>query len=89
MQNSCLNCQENKVSGRSKKVFEALTAAKANGCKTFGLLCCDGGDIGSMVDINLTVPVMETSNILEAHETIIHIGCDLSEKILFGTAVQG
>ena len=41
------------------------------------------GDIGAMVDLNLTVPSSETPRIQEAHLVVIHILCDLVEKGLF------
>lgn len=48
------------TSGKSNNVFHALTAANQIGCKTIGLLGRDGGNIGSIVDVNLTVPVEYT-----------------------------
>jgi len=72
------------TSGHSNNVFHALTAANEIGCKTVGLLGRDGGNIAGILDINLTVPVQETPRIQEAHGTIIHILCDLTEKQLFG-----
>lgn len=71
------------TSGRSNNVFHALTAANTLGCKTIGLLGRDGGNIGGIVDLNLTVSVTETPHIQEAHVAIIHIICDLVEKALF------
>lgn len=71
------------TSGHSRNVLSALQVARAIGCLTVGLLGRDGGDIGKMVDFNLTVPAMETPHIQEAHLTIIHILCDLVEKQLF------
>ncbi|HEY7744870.1 MAG TPA: D-sedoheptulose 7-phosphate isomerase [Desulfuromonadales bacterium] len=71
------------TSGCSNNVFQALMAANSMGCKTIGLLGRDGGNIGGIVDLNLTVPVMETPHIQEAHVAIIHILCDLVEKTLF------
>lgn len=67
------------TSGHSNNVFHALTAANEIGCKTIGLLGRDGGNIGGIVDLNITVPVQETPFIQEAHLAIIHILCDLVE----------
>jgi D-sedoheptulose 7-phosphate isomerase len=55
------------TSGHSNNVFHALMAANSIGCKTIGLLGRDGGNIGGIVDLNLTVPVVETPHIQEAH----------------------
>lgn len=68
------------TSGHSNNVFHALTRANEIGCKTVGLLGRDGGNIGGIVDINLTIPVQETPFIQEAHLTIIHLLCDLVER---------
>jgi D-sedoheptulose 7-phosphate isomerase len=72
------------TSGNSLNIKRALEVGKSSGAKTVGLLGRDGGEIGSMVDTNLTVPSDETPRIQEAHLCIIHILCDLIEKGLFG-----
>lgn len=71
------------TSGRSENVRRAMITARGIGCKTVGLLGKDGGDIAGIVDVNLTVPVMETPHIQEAHAMIIHIVCDLVEHTMF------
>jgi len=77
------------TSGRSGNVRRALVAAREIGCKTVGLLGKDGGDIAGIVDLNLTIPAMETPHIQEAHAAIIHIVCDLVEKTLFAPPIEG
>lgn len=72
------------TSGLSNNVFHALTAANDIGCKTVGLLGCDGGSISGIVDISLTVSDQYVPHIQTAHGAIIHIVCDLVEKELFG-----
>ncbi|MFA5514962.1 MAG: D-sedoheptulose 7-phosphate isomerase [Desulfuromonadales bacterium] len=74
------------TSGHSNNVFYALTAANQLGCKTVGLLGRDGGNIGGIVDLNLTVPSQETPFIQEAHVTIIHILCLLAENAMAESA---
>jgi len=74
------------TSGHSNNVFHALTAANEVGCKTVGLLGRDGGNIGGIVDLNLTVREWETPRVQESHITMIHIVCDLVEKSLFADA---
>jgi len=71
------------TSGNSPNVFKALKTAKAVGARTVGLLGRDGGAIAGIVEINLTVRVMETPFVQEAHGAIIHILCDQVEKRLF------
>ncbi len=73
------------TSGHSLNVKQALAAGKALGARTIGLLGRDGGEIGPMVDLALTVPSVETPRIQEAHLVIIHILCDLVEKGLFAS----
>jgi D-sedoheptulose 7-phosphate isomerase len=77
------------TSGRSGNGRRALAAASEIGCKTVGLLGRDGGDIAGMVDLALTIPVMETPHIQEAHAAIIHVVCDLVEKALFAPPIEG
>jgi D-sedoheptulose 7-phosphate isomerase len=74
------------TSGHSNNVFHALTRANEIGCRTIGLLGRDGGNIGGIVDLALTVPVRETPHIQEAHLTIVHILCHLVEQELFTSA---
>ena len=72
------------TSGNSRNVKCALETGQALGVKTIGLLGCDGGVIGPVVDFNLTVPSTETPRVQEVHLFVIHILCDLIEKGLFG-----
>lgn len=72
------------TSGNSRNVLEAAEKAKELGCKTIGLLGCDGGRIGEVVDVPITVPCKVTPRIQEAHITIGHILCQLVEQELFG-----
>ena len=71
------------TSGNSLNVKCALEAGRDIGASTIGLLGCDGGEIGLIADLNLTVPSCEVPRIQEVHLIIIHILCDLVEKGLF------
>lgn len=73
------------TSGNSLNVRLALEAGQQLGARTVGLLGRDGGEIGPIVDLELTVPTQETPRVQEAHLVVIHILCDLVEKGLFGT----
>jgi D-sedoheptulose 7-phosphate isomerase len=73
------------TSGSSPNVRNAILLAAEMGCRTIGLLGRDGGDIRDRVEIDLTVPAVDTPRIQEGHITIIHIICDLVEKRLFGS----
>ncbi|AJE02854.1 D-sedoheptulose 7-phosphate isomerase [Geobacter pickeringii] len=71
------------TSGSSKNVNLALDLANERGCLTVGLLGRDGGTIKDLVDLELTVPTLDTPRVQEGHITLIHIVCDLVEKGLF------
>jgi D-sedoheptulose 7-phosphate isomerase len=71
------------TSGNSKNVLEGVEKAKELGCKTIGLLGCDGGRIADVADLALTVPCKSTPRIQESHITIGHILCGLIEEEIF------
>ena len=71
------------TSGNSKNVVRALEAGRTIGVTTIGLLGRDGGEIGKLVDLALTVPAFETPRIQEAQLFVIHTLCDLVEKNIF------
>ena len=70
------------TSGNSKNVENGLKTSKKLGAKTIGLLGNNGGKIGNIVDIAITVNSSSTDRIQEAHRTIYHIICDASEQII-------
>jgi D-sedoheptulose 7-phosphate isomerase len=61
------------TSGNSSNVIKAVKAAKKMDIITIGLLGNDGGKLGSIVDLPVTVPSNDTQRIQEAHITIGHI----------------
>ena len=71
------------TSGNSKNVLVGLEKAKEMGCKTIGLLGCDGGRIAGVSDLAITIPCKSTPRIQESHITIGHILCGLIETELF------
>lgn len=71
------------TSGNSANVIRAVETAKEKGVYTVGMLGCDGGRLGSMVDCPLIVPSNDTQRIQEAHITIGHIIIETAEKRLF------
>ncbi len=71
------------TSGNSRNVLEGIEKAKEMGCKTIGLLGCDGGRIAEASDLSLVVPSKDTPRIQESHITIGHILCGLVEEELF------
>ncbi len=71
------------TSGNSPNALRAVRAAREMGIKTVALTGRDGGKIGSMVDVALTVEAGSTQRIQETHITIGHILCELIEEELY------
>ena len=70
------------TSGNSANVLKAFRVAKKLGMVTIALTA-EGGKIASNADIALAVPSKSTPRIQEAHITVGHILCDLTDTILF------
>jgi D-sedoheptulose 7-phosphate isomerase len=70
------------TSGNSANVVKALRIAKKLGMVTIALTS-EGGKIGSNADIALAVPSKSIPRIQEAHITVGHILCDLTDTLLF------
>jgi D-sedoheptulose 7-phosphate isomerase len=69
------------TSGRSPNIVEALKTARAAGLKTIALTGCDGGPVGREADIHINVPSESTPRVQEVHITLLHIICDLVERV--------
>ncbi len=72
------------TSGNSENVLEAIDAASAAGLLTVGLTGKDGGRMRGICDELVIVPSDATERIQEGHITIIHLWCELIERMLFG-----
>ena len=70
------------TSGRSKNILEGLKASKKLGAKVISLTGKNGMKMKLKSDVFLNVPSTVTSRIQEAHRTIIHIICELTEDEL-------
>lgn len=70
------------TSGKAKNVASGLKQAKKMGIKTVALTGGDGGEIAKLADISLIVPSTVTARIQEAHITVGHIICELTEQAL-------
>lgn len=68
------------TSGKARNVNCAIKQAKKMGIKTVALTGGDGGELAKLADITLTVPSCVTARIQEAHITIGHILCELTEE---------
>ncbi len=72
------------TSGNSENVLLAMRAANELGALTIGLTGGDGGRLAELCAECLIAPARETARIQEAHITIVHLICDLVERIMFG-----
>ncbi|MFH0913173.1 MAG: D-sedoheptulose 7-phosphate isomerase [Candidatus Omnitrophota bacterium] len=68
------------TSGKAKNVAAGIRQAKKMGLKTIALTGTDGGELVKLADISLVVPSLVTARIQEAHITIGHIICELTEQ---------
>jgi len=71
------------TSGNSANVLRAVEAAMERGAVTLALTGRDGGALMALSTECLVVPSMATERIQEAHITVIHLLCELVERILF------
>ena len=72
------------TSGNSKNVARALAKAREKGMKTVAFVGSKPGTIGPNADVCLCIPSDDTPRIQEAHITVGHIICGLTEQMLFG-----
>ncbi|MDD3419453.1 MAG: D-sedoheptulose 7-phosphate isomerase [Candidatus Gastranaerophilales bacterium] len=70
------------TSGNSQNIINAFEYAKTQNITTIALTGETGGKIKDYCDILINVPSKDTPRIQEAHITIGHIICELTEKEL-------
>jgi D-sedoheptulose 7-phosphate isomerase len=71
------------TSGSSQNVVAAAEAARERGVLTIGLTGKDGGRMREICDELLVVPSAATERIQEGHIVVIHLLCELVERMLF------
>ncbi len=71
------------TSGKSPNVIIALARARELGAKVIALLGRDGGPAVDLADIAIVIPANSTARIQEAHETVLHIMCEILEDSLW------
>ncbi|EKQ56970.1 MULTISPECIES: SIS domain-containing protein [unclassified Clostridium] len=76
------------TSGNSKNVCQAMLKAKEIGGFTVGMLGGTGGEICKLADYSIVVPSKVTARIQESHIMIVHIICEIVEKILIDNKVE-
>jgi D-sedoheptulose 7-phosphate isomerase len=72
------------TSGHSANILLAAEAGRARDAVVIGLSGRDGGRLRELCDECLVVPAQATERIQEAHITVIHLLCELVERMLFG-----
>ena len=72
------------TSGNSPNIVLAVEAANQRGALTIGLTGKDGGRLLATCVESLVMPSDATERIQEGHITVIHLICELVERILFG-----
>lgn len=70
------------TSGKAKNVGNGIKQAKKMGLKTVALTGADGGEIAKLADLSLIVPSHITARIQEAHITVGHVLCEITEQAL-------
>lgn len=70
------------TSGKAKNVIRGIEQAKQQGLVTVGLTGGKGGVLAKIADISLVVPSKVTARIQEAHITVGHVICELTEERL-------
>jgi len=71
------------TSGNSPNIVSAFEQARKQGVLTIGLTGQSGGQLKDLSDILINIPSTDTPRIQEAHITIGHIICELTEAALF------
>jgi D-sedoheptulose 7-phosphate isomerase len=72
------------TSGSSANIVATVEPARERGALTIGLTGKDGGELRGLCDEVLVVPSSATERIQEGHITVIHLLCELVERMLFG-----
>lgn len=69
--------------GHSANIANGLICARKKGLTTIGLLSSNSKKVLEMLDLSIKAPCENTPRIQEVHITIIHIICEIVEKLLF------
>lgn len=70
------------TSGNSPNILQGVTEAKKGGLQVIGLTGKDGGALGRMADVTITISSASTARIQECHIAIGHLLCELVDEDL-------
>lgn len=79
---------EEKSGGHSSNIANALISARNQGLKTVGLISGKSKEILRLLDIGVRIPSLNTPRVQESHIMVIHVICEITEKLLFGNKKQ-
>lgn len=71
------------TSGNSPNIFKAIEYANVHNITTVLLAGKDGGTISKIAQYTIVIPHQDTARIQEAHITVGHILCRLTEELVF------
>lgn len=71
------------TSGNSENIIRAIKKAKEKGIITVGLLGRTGGKMKSECDYSVCIPSDNVQRIQEAHITVGHILCEITEREIY------
>ena len=77
------------TSGRSQNVIRAAVAARARGCVVICLTGIEGGELGSVSDIHISVPSSVVPRVQELHGLCLHGLADVVEAQLLSAGGEG
>lgn len=72
------------TSGNSHNVNQALRVARLLSCRTLGLTGRDGGEMATLLDVELRAPASSTPQVQELHLPMYHALCAALEQHIFG-----
>ena len=72
------------TSGNSHNVNQALRVGRLLSCRTLGLTGRDGGEMASLLDVELRAPASSTALVQELHLPLYHALCACLEAVIFG-----
>lgn len=72
------------TSGNSHNVNQALRVARLLSCRTLGLTGRDGGEMATLLDVELRAPASSTPQVQELHLPMYHALCACLEDVVFG-----
>jgi len=69
------------TSGRSRNLIEAFVTARGRSVSCVALLGGDGGELLNLADVAVLVPASDTQRIQEVQIFVLHLLCELVEKL--------